>query len=88
MRNLPKLSKRAAEALDLLANGGEVQHRLERNNYTGREQFETRFCRTSGWSTAVKGLGFATKRELEAAGFRFTVAHRSSVCTSYKLDHR
>jgi len=86
--NQPKLSKRAQQALDLLANGGEIQHRLERNGYTGREQFETRFCATTAWSSAVKGLGFATRTELEKAGFRFRVAHRTSVSTHYALDQR
>ncbi len=87
MSNQPKLSTRAQLALDILANGGEIQHRLERNSYTGREQFQTRFCATTGWSSAVKGLGFATRTELEDAGFRLKVAHRTSVCTSYVLDH-
>lgn len=87
MENQPKLSKRAQQALDVLANGGEMVHRLERNSYTGREQFETRFCASAAWSSVVKGLGFATRTELEKAGFLFKVAHRSSVATHYKLAH-
>lgn len=85
--NLPKLSSRAARALEILANGGEMVHRLERNSFTGREQFETRFCASKAWHSAVKGLGFATRQELERAGFRFKAVHRSSVSTSYTLDH-
>ncbi len=85
--NQPKLSKRAQQALDVLANGGEMVHRLERNSYTGREQFQTRFCASAAWNSAVKGLGFATRTELENAGFRFRQAHRSSVSTHYVLDH-
>lgn len=84
--NQPKLSNRAQLALDILADGGVIQHRLERNGYTGREQFQTRFCRSSAWGSAVKGLGFATRSELEAAGLRFKPNHRSSVCTEYTLD--
>jgi len=84
--NLPRLSKRAQQALDLLANGGEMVHRLERNRYTGREQFHTRFCVSAAWNGAVKGLGFKTRCELEDAGFRFRIAHSSSVATHYKLD--
>ena len=85
--NQPKLSKRAQQALEILANGGEMVHRLERNGYTGREQFQTRFCASASWSSAVKGLGHATRFELEDAGFAFRVAHRSSVSTHYKLAH-
>lgn len=85
--NQPKLSNRAQQALDLLANGGEMQYRLERNSYTGREQFQTRFCATTTWNSAVKGLGHATRHELESAGIRLKAVHRTSVCTSYALDH-
>lgn len=86
--NLPKLSKRAQEALEILANGGEMVSRLERNSYTGREQFQTRFCTSAAWGSAVKGLSFKTRYELEDAGFRFMIAHSTSVSTHYKLDHR
>lgn len=87
MSNQPKLSTRAQQALDILANGGELQERLERNGYTGREQFQTRFCRTAAWGSAVKGLGHATRAELERAGFEFRAYHRTSVSTSYRLHH-
>jgi hypothetical protein len=85
--NRPKLSPRADRALDILSDGGEMVHRLERNGYTGREQFQTRFCATTAWSSAVKGLGFATRTELERAGFRFKLTHSSSVASHYVLDH-
>lgn len=87
MSNLPKLSKRAALALDILSNGGQMVYRLERNGYTGREQFQVRFCQSAACSSAVKGLGHATRQELERAGFRFVPYHRTSVSTAYKLDH-
>lgn len=85
--NMPKLSRRAQQALEILSNGGEMVHRLERNGYTGREQFQTRFCVSAAWNSAVKGLGSATRYELEDAGFRFQIAHSSSVATHYKLCH-
>lgn len=87
MTNQPKLSTRAQQALEILANGGKIQYRLERNSYTGREQFQTRFCYGSSWNSVAKGLGHATRAELEKAGFRFKPNHRSSVCTEYTLDH-
>lgn len=88
MTNLPKLSRRAEQALEILSNGGEMVHRLERNGYTGREQFQTRFCVSGAWGSAVKGLGFKTRCELEDAGFQFIATHHTSVSTHYKLDHQ
>jgi len=82
--NQPKLSARAERALELLANGGELTYLLERNSYTGREQFQTRFKIHGG---AVKGLGHATRAELEKAGFRFKTVHRYSTGEIMKLDH-
>lgn len=87
LSNQPKLSTRAQRALDLLANGGEMQYRLERNGYTGREQFQTRFCATTAWTSAVKGLGHATRFELEDAGIRLKLVHSTSVSSHYALDH-
>ena len=85
MSNLPKLSNRAKRALDILADGGEIVHRLERNSYTGREQFQTRFIANG---STIRGLGFATRAELEGAGFRFISTHHTTVSTYYKLDAR
>jgi hypothetical protein len=84
MENQPKLSNRAQQALDLLSNGGELTYLLERNSFTGREQFQTRF-KIRG--SAVKGLGHATRHELERAGFRFKTVHRYSTGEIMKLDH-
>lgn len=83
MTNLPNLSNRARRALDLLANGGRMVVRLERNSYTGREQFHTRFVIDG---RVVSGLGVKTKFELQDAGFRFVNEHSTSVSTYYKLD--
>lgn len=83
MTNLPKLSKRAQAALDLLANGGRMVERLERNGYTGREQFQTRFVIEGN---VVRGLGIKTKFELQDAGFRFKTVNSTSVSTYYTLN--
>ena len=83
MTNLPKLSSRAKQALEVLSNGGEIVHRLERNSHTGREQFATRFIIKG---SVIKGLGFATRTELEKAGFQFKTSHSTSVSTYYKLN--
>jgi hypothetical protein len=85
MTNLPKLSNRAKLALEILADGGELVHRLERNSYTGREQYQTRLMQAGA---VIKGIGYATRAELEKAGFRFVSTHRTSVSTYYKLDNR
>lgn len=81
--NYPKLSIRARKALDVLADGGQIRHGLERNSYTGREKFEYRL--KMGGST-VHGFGFATFRELQDAGMimRADGGH-TSVSTYYKL---
>jgi hypothetical protein len=83
MTNMMKLSNRAAKALDILADGGRVTYKLERNSYTGREQFARRFVNASG--QRVAGLGASTYYELEKAGFAFRTVHSTSVGTEYKL---
>ena len=83
MTNLPKLSNRALKALDMLADGGTVSYKLERNSYTGREQFKRRF-RFNGQNVA--GLGCSTFHELVKAGFNFITIHSTSVGQEYKLD--
>lgn len=83
--NLPKLSNRAKLALDVLADGGEFIHRLERNSYTGREQFHCRLKR-AGSGGIVKGIGLHAFYELKEGGF--LVAHsaaNTSVSSYYKL---
>jgi hypothetical protein len=82
MDNLPNLSNRARQALDVLADGGQFAYRLERNRYTGREQWEYRLLDTS--KNVVRGIGRAAFRELEAAGMLF-LADSFSVATYYGL---
>jgi hypothetical protein len=67
--NMPKLSSRAHTALDVLADGGSFRYGLERNSYTGREQFQWRL-KSHGGST-IKGIGGAAYNELVKNGFTF-----------------
>lgn len=69
MSNMPKLSKRASGALDVLADGGSFRYGLETNSYTRREQFQWRLKTASG--NTVRGIGGAAYHELVAAGFSF-----------------
>lgn len=86
MTNQPKMSKRAQEALNVLADGGRFVNRLERNSYTGREQFHMRLQRTGGWSSTVPGIGHATFHELMKLGFLVRdFGGGSSVTEPYKL---
>ena len=85
MSNLPKMSARATEALEVLSNGGEFRYALERNNYTGREQFQWRLKNSSG--VTIKGISGAAYRELCKLGFGFSF-HPSGFtgsCSSYRL---
>jgi hypothetical protein len=81
MTNRPAtLSNRAAQALTILEQGGTFRHGLERNSYTGREQFAYRLQTKEGQT--VKGIGGAAFGEIE----RLLVAtNRTSVSTTYKL---
>ena len=83
MTNMPKLSARAAEALNVLADGGSLAYRLERNSYTGREQFAVRLKAKGG--AVVKGVGFAALRELQNADMLQVSAASTSGCTFYVL---
>jgi hypothetical protein len=69
MTNLPKLSSRATKALDVLADGGSFRYALERNGYTGREQFQWRLLSASG--CRISGVGGKAYYELVKAGFDF-----------------
>lgn len=69
MTNMPKLSTRASEALNILADGGQFKYALVRNSYTGREQFKWHLQNERGFT--FKGFGGATFRELESKGFAF-----------------
>ncbi len=86
MTNMPKMSKRAAAALEVLANGGRFVNRLERNSYTGREQFHMRLCRSAAWSSVVPGFGHATFCELRDLDLLIRdFGGGSSVSEPYKL---
>lgn len=86
MSNMPKLSARAQKALDVLADGGRFVNRLERNSYTGREQFHRRLLATRSWSSVVPGVGGAAFHELDKAGFlEYAAGEWSSVTEVYKL---
>ena len=84
MSNLPKMSSRAATALSVLGDGGQFVERLERNNYTRREQWETRLL-DSG-RNVVAGVGRAAFKELSALGLLF-MADRFSAATYYGLKN-
>jgi hypothetical protein len=83
--NLPKMSKRAAQALDVLADGGRFRYGLERNSYTGREQFQWRLEHARGGR--VHGVGGAAYRELCSKGFAFRseAAGFTGIATYYYL---
>ncbi len=87
MTNQPKLSARASTALDILADGGSFRYGLERNSYTGREQFAWRL-QTAGGSR-VHGVGGAAYRELTGKGFAFkrTAAGFTGSAAYFHLDH-
>jgi len=61
--NNDNLSSRAKKALEILERGGKFCERLERNDYTGREQFRTRLLING---SVVKGIGAATRQELNS----------------------
>ena len=82
MTNLPKLSNRASAALDVLSDGGQFSYRLERNSYTGREQFQYRLERADG--SIVKGIGLHAFYELQDGGF-LTQNYSTSVSSYYQL---
>lgn len=83
--NLPNLSSRAKRALDILADGGRFVRRLERDSYTGREQFRYRLLPATS-SFAIKGVGIAAFYELERAGFLSLTNEGTSVSSYYKLN--
>ena len=85
MTNMPKLSARASKALDVLADGGRFVERLERNNYTGREQFQHRLL-TGRASVVVKGVGLSAFYELRNAGVLSLTSEGTSVSTYWKLN--
>lgn len=81
MSNLPTLSPRAKKALDILSDGGKFVCRLERNSYTGREQFAYRLLKDGH---VVRGVGLAAFYEIKDT-FLTTCENNTSVSTYYKL---
>jgi hypothetical protein len=85
MTNMPKLSNRAKKALEVLSNGGRFVKRLERNSYTGRDQFQTRLLATGAYSSVVRGVGMSAFDELDKLGMLVHANESTSVSTNYKL---
>ena len=79
--NLPKFSTRAQKALDVLADGGKFVCRLERNSYTGREQFAYRLLKEG---RVVRGIGLAAFYEIKDT-FLTICDDNTSVSTYYQL---
>ncbi len=77
------LSTRAQKALDILKNDGFMVKRLERDSYTGREEFKTRFLDNK--MKVIKGLGIKTSFELEDNGIFLSIWSSTSVSTYYKI---
>jgi hypothetical protein len=82
MTNLPKLSNRAQKALNILADGGSFVYRLERNGYTGREQWKYHLNDSEGFT--VRGVGLSAFYELNDQGF-LAASNSTSVSSYYKL---
>lgn len=76
-----KISARARKALEVLKNGGRYVRRLERDKYTGREQFVYRLLKDG---KPVKGFGLATFYEIKDE-FLAMCDHNTSVSTYYQL---
>lgn len=81
MTNLPELSNRAKKALEILVDGGEFCHRLERNSYTRRDQFQYRLLKDGH---VVRGIGLSAFYEIKDK-FLIMSDHNTSVSTYYKL---
>lgn len=82
--NLPALSGRAKRALDVLADGGRFVQQLERNGYTGREQWQYRL--KTDRHGVVRGIGLRAFYELRDAGFLAqNFAMTTSVSSYYEL---
>jgi hypothetical protein len=76
------LTARAKKAIAVLTDGGEFAQRLERDNYTGREQFAYRLENHEGY--VVRGFGGATFYELKDAGM-LKLNNTTSVSSYYGL---
>lgn len=75
-----KLSPRAARAVALMKSGAEFVNRLERNSYTGRDQFQKRLMHKG---RTVKGYGASTFYELRS--MIAPTGYGTSVSTHYAL---
>jgi hypothetical protein len=74
-----QLSARAQKALALLNEGALFRYRLERDSYTGRDQFKTALVMNG---KKVRGYGFKTFDELRSM---LSVYNSTSVSTYYQL---
>ena len=85
MTNMPKMSRRAADALTVLADGGCFRYGLETNSYTRREQFQWRLKAAN--RSVVPGVGGAAYRELVKLGFAFCSEAQgfTGIATEYRL---
>lgn len=81
MADLPNPSNRAKKALEVLADGGKFVCRLERNGYTGREQFAYRLLKDG---RVIRGVGLAAFYEIKDQ-FLTICDNNTSVSTYYKL---
>lgn len=79
---MSKLSNRAVKAITVLAAGGEFVCRLERDSYTGREQFRYRLLNVS--RRVVPGIGLSAYYEIKDS-FLVPVAGGTSVSSYYGL---
>ena len=76
-----QLSPRARKAYAVLQEGGRYVQRLEKDAWTGREQFQYRLLGKGG--AVIKGYGFKVFWELE--GLLSRADGGTSVSTYYKI---
>lgn len=74
-----KLSPRGARAVALLKDGAQFVKRLERDGYTGREQWKTRLVKNG---QHVKGYGVSTFAEISQM---LAPASRGTSVSSYYM---
>ena len=74
-----KLSPRAARAVAMMKDGAQFVKRLERDSYTGREQWKTRLVKSG---QHVKGYGVSTFAEISRM---LTPASRGTSVSSYYM---
>ncbi len=75
-----KLSARAARAVAMMKDGAQFVKRLERDGYTGREQWKTRLVKSG---QPVKGYGVSTFTEISR--MLVPASRGTSVSSYYKL---